>query len=326
MISVTGCGSAAGDHARNTAAAPVMPAEAWNVAASLMADESFIYDDMAYDMYEAEYDYAMPETAGGADGGAVGGAQGTGLIRPSTENRKIVYVADVTMQTKEFDAGVGKVGQMVIGSGGFIQSSVVRGHNILDYYRQGRYAYMTVRVPSARLEEFLAGLESDFNILETRISSDDITMHYFDTRARLNSLQIRQARILELLERAEEVTDLLELEKEHARVIYEIETLTSSLNRMDDSVDFSTINIHVEEVVEYERTPPVTATFGEQLSNAYRSAIRNFSNFWRNFALGFVGNFIAIIFWLLVIAAITIFTVRYIKRHKKARAKTENDK
>ena len=92
---------------------------------------------------------------------------------------------------------------------------------------------------------------------------------------------------------------------------------------MDDSVDFSTVHLNIEEVVEYDNTPPVTATFGEQIANSFKRAQRNFANFWKNLILDIVENFIAVIFWLAVIAAAAVFLPREVKRRKKLKAQAD---
>ena len=57
----------------------------------------------------------------------------------------------------------------------------------------------------------------------------------------MESLSLQEERLLDILEKAEKLTDVLELEQELADVRYQIETLTTTLNRYDQLISYSTV-------------------------------------------------------------------------------------
>lgn len=239
-------------------------------------------------------------------------------VQAEVRDRKIIYTADVSLQTKEFDKGIATIEEMAANMGGFVQSSNVQGTNLYDYGgRKGaRYAHYTLRIPQEKLKELLASFDEDFNVSYTNLYTDDITGNYYDIQARLDSLRVQQERLLEMLGKAEDVEYLIEVERELARVGYEIESLTSSIRRMDDSVSYSTVNVNIEEVVEYESVQPINATFGEQVSNTLSRAWSSFVNFCTGFVLFLVAALPSLII-LVPLAVIVIWVILRRRRRRK---------
>jgi D-Tyr-tRNAtyr deacylase len=243
--------------------------------------------------YEIAVEDAAPQDAnnmvtGGSAGGLDmgGGSAASSAIRPQDDTRKIIYTADVMLQTRSFDDGLSVIERMVADIGGYVQSTNVSGHNLYaPENRSGRWANFSVRVPVEKLQEFLDGLSADFNVGSTGIYSQDITLDYFDVESRLKAYTIQRDKLLEMLEQATEVRALIEIQTELGKVNYEIEALTSSLNRLNDQVTLSTVNLNVEEVVEYDDFQPVTAPFGEQITSAFQAGWRGFASFCRNSVL-----------------------------------------
>jgi hypothetical protein len=236
-------------------------------------------------------------------------------VNPDESNRKIVYTADVGLQTKEFEAGLLWIKELTQRYQGFIQSSSIQGRNLYEWDgRQGaRSAHFTLRIPESGMQSLLDELETQFNVNHTNIYSDDITAAFFDTQARLDSLRVQQERLLEMLGQAENVEYLLEVQKELARVGYEIESLTTTLNRMKDSVAYSTVNLYIEEVVEYTAPQTIHTPFSERVSNAFSNAWKDFVTFCQDVVLWLVSA----IPFLLILLPIALLVVLVVRRGKK---------
>ena len=232
---------------------------------------------------------------------------------PAIDARKIIQNARLQIQTLSFDSGVAFITGAAEGFGGFVERSSVSG---LDMYseRGARTATFTLRIPAENLDAFIHSLGgSDFNIISREQYSDDITAHYYDSRARLNSLKIQEERLLSMLETAAELEYLLQVEKELMNVRYEIESLTSALRRMDSSVQLSTVDVTLFEVIKYDHVKDVPATFGERISRAFSSSIENFSDF----AQGFVIFIVSVFPFLILIGVITLIIVYFVRRSDK---------
>lgn len=314
---VTGCSAAGGSSSSTAAAMPQATGEAARNSAmggAVMMDAMPMAEEGEY----YEYDMAAEEPVMPVEPPIGGVGQS---VNPDAAHRKIIYTADVSLQTKEFDQGIASIEEMTARYEGFVQSSSVQGKNLYDYGRGARYAYYTVRIPETGLRTFLSELEGPFNVGSSSIYSDDITGSYYDTEARLEYLKVQQERLLDMLEKAEDVEYLIEVQKELARVNYEIESYTSSLNRMKDSVAYSTVNLSVEEVVEYETPQTIHTSFGEQIGNTFTGAWRGFVSFCKEFVLFLVSAtpFLVIAVPLLI-ALILVMRARRKKRMQAAQA------
>ena len=118
----------------------------------------------AYDSfdYEAEAPMAAAESATTSSAGGFSNRSGD---VPSAESmsEKIIYNADVTLETTEFDAVLDRIGALVGELGGYMESTSVSGSNYSAISRGNsgvRSAYYTIRIPSAHFNE-LTGTLSD---------------------------------------------------------------------------------------------------------------------------------------------------------------------
>ncbi len=300
---------AAGCSSAHRGAAPSATAAASDMSHNMAGDFAAMAEEQGYVGEMAQSPMMEPESAKGdvlpiePPGGV-----GDPAVNPNETNRKIIYTADVGLQTKEFDEGLDWIKELTQRYQGFIQSSSVQGRNLYDRDgRQGaRSAHFTLRIPESGMQGLLDELKGQFNVNYNNIYSDDITAAYFDTQARLDSLRVQQERLMEMLGQAEDVEYLLEVQKELARVGYEIESLTSSLNRMKDSVAYSTVNLSIEEVVEYTSPQTIHTPFPERVGNTFESAWKNFVAFCQDFVLWLVS---VIPFLIIILPVALIITV-----------------
>lgn len=330
-----GCGSAAAvdNMASSTAETQLRAAE------PLMEAPAAAYDD-GYDggeYYEEEALYAQTETYDEADVAALADsarttspAGGADVALPidvpsiETDDRKIVYTVDLSLQTTEFDEGVGQIPEMVEAAGGFVQDSYVQGSNINDRY-YNRSASFTVRVPVGKLNAFTEDLGGIFHIVSQQKSSSDISNSYYDTQARLDSLRIQEERLKAMLETADELQYLLEVERELAQVLYEIESMTSSLRRMDSSVNLSTITIHLQEVsiIDDNQPEPKPVTFGQRVSEAVSDSLSGFVSFCQELVLLLIAVVPFLLVLLVIALLIWLFVRTVLRRAAKRQAKRQ---
>jgi hypothetical protein len=256
----------------------------------------------------------MPETPGGG----IAGPQAETFL----DTRKVIRNASLELQTLEFDKAVTSIDAITAGFGGYMESSYVSGRDINSSYGYGtRNASFTVRVPSETLDAFLNSFGGgEFNVIGKSTSANDITDSYFDSQARLDSLKLQEQRLLGMLDGATELEYMIQLEQELMRVRYEIESLTSQLNRMDSFVSHSTVNINLYEVVKYEEIDDVPVTFGERISLAFTNSWKAFGDFCQSFAVAFVSA-IPFLLLLAVIAVAVILIVKAVAKNRKPRTK-----
>jgi chromosome segregation ATPase len=110
------------------------------------------------------------------------------------------------------------------------------------------------RIPADQLDEALARLEgagSDRVRVENReVRVEDVTARYTDLEADLENQRALLVRLREIAAQATTVTELLEAERELARVTARIDQLERQLRPLEDRVRLATVSLAVHERVQ----------------------------------------------------------------------------
>jgi len=143
--------------------------------------------------------------------------------------------------------------------GGFVADARI-DHNDGEVSR----ATLTLRVPSDKLATFLNEASGEGKVLHEQLSAQDVTDAYVDTSARLNNARRLERRLQELLAtKTSGVKDLLEVERELARVRGEIERYEARIRSWNERVAMSTIELQLVTRRVYAADPP--QSFGERV-------------------------------------------------------------
>lgn len=315
-----GCGESS---SRNMTGASPAPAAA-PAMADAMANDSIMGGDMGakgFALQAEPQEYAKAEMADMAESPETGGGVAGPTVNRAADMRKIIKNVDMRLQTQTFDTSVEAIPKIAENFGGFVQDSYVEGRDMYNE-RGTRSANFTIRIPAEKLDSFVNSVGSEFHVISKSQNSQDITESYYDSKARLDALKIQEERLLEMLKQAAELEYLLQVEKELMNVRYEIESLTSSLNRMDSYVSMSTVTIYLQEVVKYIPVEDVPVTFGERISRAFGESWKSFGEFSQNFAVGFVAAFPFLLLLTIILFIIIAIVRKAVKRGEAKRAKS----
>lgn len=235
------------------------------------------------------------------------------------DTRKIIKTVTLYLETKDFDSAIDEITSITAAAGGYIESSYVTGKSYNDYGNVTRNATFTLRVPAEGLDAYVNKLSDSFNVLSRQESSADITDTYFDSKARLDSLLTQEERLLSMLENADDLEYMLKLEDKLSEVRYQIENLNSMLQRYDKSVSMATINVTLQEVVEYQKITEAPKTFGERLYNSFVESWTDFAKGLQDFAVGLVYALPTLLVLAVIVAVIVILVVSLSKRQNRRR-------
>ena len=187
-------------------------------------------------------------------------------------NAKLIREADLRIQTTEFDQASRHLEELVLELGGYFQSASLDGGSYRDVNANRRGEYV-VRVPAEQYEDFL-GRSGDLGYVTYRgETTENIGEQYYDAEARLKTQKTKQERLLELLSKAENMEDIISLENALSDVEYEIERLSSTLNRYDNLVGFSTIRLTLAEVHKVEQQTGVADSLLQRMSKGFASSL-----------------------------------------------------
>ena len=285
--------------------------------------------DTASSAPAASYDMAYTENAYPAEAEEYGGFAVTGGTQlesgsgaaPEGSPEKLIYSASATVETTEFDGTIEKLSALVEQYGGFVESSSVNGSN---YYTQSRgysstrCASYVIRVPSDKFSALMGSLSTLGNVPYSHTYTENITAQYYDTDARLTAYQTQEARLLEMMEAAKTVEDLIAIEEKLTELRYQIESLQSTLKNWDRQVAYSTLDLEVQEVVEY--TPESRMSYGQELALALSSGLKRTGEFFKDLLLAVVGALPA----LVILAVVLAILIPVWKKRRKARKARKN--
>ena len=241
-------------------------------------------------------------------------------------NRKLIKNGSFTIETLNYEKTVAAIEQLVESCGGYIQNSNVNGTGAATYGKgsQLRYATYTIRIPAEGFGNFEYALASCGSILKRNVNVNEVTDYYYDSEARLKSLQTQETQLLELLEKADYLDAIIQLQKELSNVRYQIESLQGTLRRLDNQIALSTITIYVSEVTEPTITTEAPKTLGQRISYTFKSTWHDIIEWAKDFIVFFLGNIVIIAIWCVIIAG-AFFTIKHlIKRKKRAISKTDD--
>ena len=232
------------------------------------------------------------------------------------ENAKLIREASLRIQTTEFDQSVLALETLVQQAGGYFENASVHGGGYRDVNAQ-RFGEYTVRIPAEKYDGFL-GQSGELGYVTYRNeTTEDIGERYYDTEARLKTQKTKQERLLELLSKAESMEDIIALENALSEVEYEIEQLTSTLNRYDSLVGFSTIYLTLNEVHKVSNEPGVTNSLGQRMASGFASSLENLVDGFQDTLVWFSYNVFGILMAGVLAAAAAVVVLRKRKKHKK---------
>jgi hypothetical protein len=107
----------------------------------------------------------------------------------------------------------------------------------------------TVRIPSAKFEEFMSYTEKGFSVKNKSISSQNITDAYVDNEARLKNLRAQEDQVLTILKKANTVEEVLKVQAELYKIRGEAEALEARKKTWDKQVDYATLIINADKKI-----------------------------------------------------------------------------
>ena len=226
---------------------------------------------------------------------------GEKLLEPE---RKIIKSSQLSLETAKFNDVINSLEDMVKSYGGYIASSSIDAEGINNNYQCLRFASYKINVPSDKLDDFLDESSKLATVRNKSTSAEDITAQYYDNESRLKSLQIQEERYLEILKTATEVKDIIEIENALTDVRYEIENLTTCLNKISNLVDMATVNINIQEVSQETVAQSVPKTLGEKISSSFVNSLKKI----KEFSINTVIFCIAAIPYLIIISILLVFS------------------
>lgn len=233
------------------------------------------------------------------------------------ESRMIIRVVSITCETKEFDKVLDQIVTDVKAYGGYFETM-----DLSSNYKNARHETLVIRVPKAFADEFLAGVKGAVNVLRETESSTDVTLSYADVESKLAALNVQQTRLLELMETAKNLDEILTLEDKLTDVRYQLEKYESQRRLMENRVEYVTVNMSLSEVE--KETVTEKPTLGSRMGKGFMNCVEGLGEIGEEFLIFLASIAPALIVIGLIVLIVLLLTARR-RKEKKAAKKAKKE-
>jgi hypothetical protein len=225
-----------------------------------------------------------------------GQASNDELHAPETVGPMIVQTASLAILATNYDEASAAIEKLAAAHGGYVEKLDAKAQT-----GNARELTASLRIPTKQLDSFLADVRKLGHVEEETRSNEEVSDQYVDLQARLKSARATEQRLIELLEtRTGKLQDVLEAERELARVRGEIESMQGQSAILVHRVNYGTVQVDLSE--EYRQvlgSGPIST--GMKVRNAMVEGFRNL----RDAAVGLLVFLFAVgpslLFWLAIL-------------------------
>ena len=234
---------------------------------------------------------------------------------PGTE-QKLIKTIRMEAETEDLDALLPQINAKIEALGGYVENQELYNGSSYSSYRS-RSASMTIRIPAEQLGSFVEDVKGVSNVVSYNESTENVTLQYVSTESRMKALEVEQERLLELLAKAENMSDLLEIEARLTDVRYELESVTSQLRVLSNQVDYATVHLYISQVKVYTETQEQTVW--QRIGSGFKDNMRDMGEDLTDFFVWLVTYSPQLILWAIVIAIAVTVLKKKIARKKAAK-------
>jgi hypothetical protein len=158
----------------------------------------------------------------------------------STAERMVVENSNLSLLVKDVRDTGDKILKYAKDSGGYMVTTSY------SHPSESPYATITVRVPSKNFEDALNNFRSlAIKVTNENLVGTDVTQAYEDIQAELDTLEKTKSKFLGILDKAENVTDLLQVQREIINLQTQIDSLKGRRDAMKQEVEMTKITVYL---------------------------------------------------------------------------------
>jgi len=230
---------------------------------------------------------------------------GAGALPSTAEERMIVRNGEMSLVVEDVTDARDDIAQLAVRLGGWVVSSQISGEE------EEMRGWISIRVPDETFDQAFAELRGlAIRVTSENTESRDITEEYVDLQSRLKNAEATESQYLALLEKAEDVEDILRIYEALSRIRYEIEQIKGRMQYLERTSSMSLISVSLKPVATAK--PLVRPSWSAR--EAFKSAVRGLTTFGQGLGTAAIGAAIFSPIWG------TILGVIYWRRRRKKKA------
>jgi len=189
------------------------------------------------------------------------------LPRPGAATNMVIRTGQASIEVDSLEQAVAQVRLLAGRIGGYVANTAMQTGR-----GQLRSASLEVKIPADRFDDGLGGLAGLGKLESVNVNAEDVGEEFTDVSARMGNARRLEARLIDLLAtRTGKLKDVLDVERELARVREEIDRYEGRLRFLRAHAVLSTLTIYV-----HEPLPVVGHAGSSVIGEAFKQAWRNF--------------------------------------------------
>ena len=300
LLSLQACGSSSGgssDSSQNYKGVdsieqvPSYNSGQMGITQNSVADGSYYEEDYQKDQNQAKESGDQAETSDQAedsDQKLVDGTTDANGNKIKLVEEKLVYRCQLDIETKNYAEDKENLMKLISEYEGIIQNS--NEYDSDDYWyssdhvktRGTKTLNLQVRIPSEKYKEFIGTVGTIGKVKRNSQQVDNISYDYYNTQADIEQLKIQEQRLLEMMEQAYTIEDMITVEDRLSEVQNELSKLQTKLVGLDTDVAYSYVDIELEEVFEYSAAevekPGFFKRLGKEIVDGFKAMIQIFED------------------------------------------------
>lgn len=256
-----------------------------------VADGSYYEEDYQKDQSQTTESGDQAETGNQAetsDQKLVDGTTDANGNKIKLVEEKLVYRCQLDIETKNYAEDKENLMKLISEYEGIIQNS--NEYDSDDYWyssdhvktRGTKTLNLQVRIPSEKYKEFIGTVGTIGKVKRNSQQVDNISYDYYNTQADIEQLKIQEQRLLEMMEQAYTIEDMITVEDRLSEVQNELSKLQTKLVGLDTDVAYSYVDIELEEVFEYSAAevekPGFFKRLGKEIVDGFKAMIQIFED------------------------------------------------
>jgi hypothetical protein len=159
-------------------------------------------------------------------------------------DKKIIKTASLNLEVKDYKVFYSSMREKVRSLGGYVAQEE---QSQSDYKIENT---LVIKVPVDQFDNAVTQLTANVEkINERKVSSQDVTSEYIDTRSRIEAKKQVRLRYMDLLKQAKNMEEILSVQSEINGIQEEIESATGRIEYLGHSSSFSTITLTYYQVL-----------------------------------------------------------------------------
>jgi len=234
---------------------------------------------------------------------------------PGRAQQYLIKTLNITMEVKDTQRVANDLQSWISATDPLSTAQNINYEQVGDNLYNVSMAFSVQASLFPRIESYLNNYPIQHNgqLLNTNMSTQDVSSDYVDTQSRLNNLRGEQQRLLTLLSHASALGDVLSIDQRLTDVEGQIEQIEAHLNSLNGQITFYNISISLQ-----PSQAALTPSTGWSVSSIWQNAL--------SAAIAFAQVLATVFIWLVVFSiyiiplALIVWFVRRWRRAQEQRA------